>query len=80
LPSNQNLLYWILKKIEKDKKMKKQVLRFLANADFGHINDIIIKDEEIPASVIERLPDEAKSQLKTPDGKYMVKEVFLSHD
>jgi AAA15 family ATPase/GTPase len=80
VPSNQRLLYYTIGQIENDAAIKNEVLSFLAKADFGHINDIMIKNKEIPVSVIEGLPENAKSGLKNPEGKYITKEIFLSHN
>jgi AAA15 family ATPase/GTPase len=79
IPSQQNLLIWTIEHIEKNKLMKKELLLFLANAGFDHISDIVINDEEIPSSFLERLPDNEKAELKTLDGKYRVKEIFITH-
>jgi AAA15 family ATPase/GTPase len=79
IPSQQNLLIWTIGQIEKNNQKKEELLLFLANAGFDHIDDIVIKDEELPASVFERFQDNEKTQLKGSDGKYIVKEIFITH-
>jgi AAA15 family ATPase/GTPase len=78
-PSQQNLLIWTLEHIEKNVKMKKDLLSFLAHAYFKHINDIVIKENEIPASFLERIPENERAELKTPNGKYTIKEAFITY-
>ena len=80
IPSQQNLLIWTIEQIEKNNKRKKDLLSFLANAGFDNINDIIISNEEVPASFLERIPETEKAELKNPDGKFMVKEILISHN
>jgi AAA15 family ATPase/GTPase len=69
-PVNQDLLTYTFNQIEENKNMKKEILTLLAKSDFGHINDFVIKDEELPASITEHFPD----------GKYTAKEIYFSHN
>ncbi|MCL2007369.1 MAG: ATP-binding protein [Treponema sp.] len=79
IPSHQNLLFWTIGQIEKDEKQKKALLSFLTSAGFDHIKDIIVTDEEIPTSFLERLTDSERAEFKNNDGKYIVKEIFITH-
>jgi len=78
-PKTSGLMPFTMQRIEKSEAIKNDILAFLEKADFGHINDIIIKSKEIPASVLDGLPDEARKELKTGDGKYIIKDLILSH-
>ena len=80
IPSQQNLLFWTIGQIEKDDKQKKELLSFLKNAGFDYIKDIIITDEEIPTSFLERLPENDRAEFKNNDGKYTVKEILITHN
>ena len=79
IPSQQNLLIWTIEQIEKNDKRKKDILSFLANAGFDHISDIVIKNEEVPASFLERLPENERAEMKSPDGKFIFKEILITH-
>jgi len=79
IPSQQNLLVWTLGQIEKDNKKKKELISFLVNAGFDHIDDIVINDEEVPASFLERLPENEKTKFKNDDGKFIVKEILVTY-
>jgi len=79
IPSQQNLLFWTIDQIENDNKKKKELISFLANTGFDHINDIVINNEEIPPSFLERLPENERSEFKGSDGKFIIKEILITH-
>ena len=80
IPSQQNLLIWTIEQIEKDKKKKMELLSFLESAGFDHISDIVINDKEIPPSFLERFSENEKAEFKGPDGKFLIKEIFITHN
>jgi len=79
-PSHQNLLMWTIEQIEKNQKMKKDVISYMSHAGFNHIDDIIINNEEIPPTFLERIPENERAFFKNSDGKFIVKEIFISHN
>ncbi|GHV14856.1 hypothetical protein FACS189491_11610 [Spirochaetia bacterium] len=80
IPLNQGLISYTLNQMGKNESIKNEFLNFLSAADINHINDIIIKEIEVPNSVIGRLPEAVKSGLNNVEGKYYAKEPLLSHN
>ncbi|HCC36798.1 MAG TPA: hypothetical protein DEQ14_03850 [Treponema sp.] len=78
-PLPQGLARYTIDCIEENKKMKSNIINFLAHSDFGHINDIVIEEQELPDSFVNRLSQKAKAELQNPQGKYTTKSVSFLH-
>ncbi len=62
-----------------EEKLKKEAMDFLSSAGFGHIDDIIIKEQEIPASFVREFSEILKLDLTKNKDAHTYKNVFLSH-
>jgi AAA15 family ATPase/GTPase len=78
-PGTRGLMNFTMRRIEKNDTLKKDILNLLEKSDFSQINDIVLKTREVPSSFLDTLPDEAKEGLKNTEGKYVMKELLLSH-
>jgi len=78
-PGTRGLMNFTIQRIEKNEGFKKDILNLLEKSDFGQIKDIVLKTREVPSSFIDTLPDAAKEGLKNTEGKYVTKDLLLSH-
>ncbi len=78
-PSSQGLTQYTVRYLERNEKMKHNIIDFLAHSDFGHINDIIVKEEAIPDYVVSRLSTKIQEDVQNHKGRYIAKNILFSH-
>lgn len=78
-PGTQGLIDYTIERLETNKSSKNEILELLSKADFGHINDIAVRTIELPPAILNSFSEEVRKQFQTNDGKFLSKEILLSH-